>query len=58
MSTDERAMTPVRRRSRPALSLPPDPSDEALARDWTLSAADKSELTFPHCIHGQVACDF
>ena len=44
MSTDERAMAPVRRRSRPALSLPPDPSDEALARDWTLSAADKGEI--------------
>ena len=44
MSTDEQAMTPVRRRSRPALSLPPDPNDEALARDWTLSAADKGEI--------------
>jgi hypothetical protein len=44
MSTDEQAMTPVRRRSRPALSLPADPSDEALARDWTLSAADKGEI--------------
>ena len=44
MSTDERATAPVRRRSRPALSLPSDPSDEALARDWTLSAADKGEI--------------
>ena len=44
MSTDEQAMAPVRRRSRPALSLPSDPSDEALARDWTLSAADKGEI--------------
>lgn len=41
MSTDERAVVPGRRRSRAALSFPVDPSDEELARDWTLSAADK-----------------
>jgi hypothetical protein len=44
MSTDERTTVPARRRSRAALSLPADPSDEELARDWTLSAADKVEI--------------
>jgi hypothetical protein len=44
MSTDERTVVPVRRRYRAALSLPADPSDEELARDWTLSAADKIEI--------------
>jgi hypothetical protein len=44
MSTDERTAVPARRRYRAALSLPADPSDEELARDWTLSAADKVEI--------------
>jgi uncharacterized protein DUF4158 len=44
MSTDERTAVPAWRRSRAALSLPADPSDEDLARDWTLSAADKVEI--------------
>jgi hypothetical protein len=44
MSTDERTTAPARRRYHVALSLPADPSDEELARDWTLSAADKVEL--------------
>jgi hypothetical protein len=44
MSTDEHTTVPARRRYRAALSLPADPSDEELARDWTLSAADKEAL--------------
>jgi Domain of unknown function (DUF4158) len=44
MSTDERTAVLARRRYRAALSLPEDPSDEELARDWTLSAADKVEI--------------
>jgi hypothetical protein len=44
MSTDERTAVPSRRRYRAALSLPADPSDEELARDWTLSTADKVEI--------------
>jgi virginiamycin B lyase len=41
---DERTTTPARRRDRAAHSLPSDPSDEELARDWTLSAADIVEI--------------
>ena len=44
MSTDERTAVPTRRRYRTALSLPADPSDEELVRDWTLSVADKIEV--------------
>jgi hypothetical protein len=44
MSTNERTAVPARRRSRAAFSLPADPSDGELARDWTLSAANKIEI--------------
>jgi hypothetical protein len=44
MSTDERTTVPAWRRYRVPLSLPADPSDEELARDWTLSAADKVKI--------------
>ena len=42
MSMDELGSRPRQRRS--LLSLPLDPSDEELARDWTLSEADRAEI--------------
>ena len=45
MSTPEPLPDPelflTRRQRRTSLTLPADPSDEELARDWTLSEADK-----------------
>jgi Domain of unknown function (DUF4158) len=51
MSTGEEVGTPERflttRQRRNPLTLPVDPTDEELARDWTLSEADKVQVL--HC---------
>lgn len=48
MSTDKLSECQVQltrpRRQRSLVNLPLDPSDEDLARDWTLSEADKTEI--------------